>query len=274
MKEKIQNLIKNIALKQMRAHIMLTGTIFAVIVTGVSGFYFTTKSEGTKITEDPTNQKLSETDSIIAVVGSEDFSIIGNTKSNNSWPGEIISLSNLQVQPDREGTIARWYVRIGERVNEGQVLGRLSRPPQTPEMISMLSEKSQMLSEARSNVEALRTYTTKRILQLKQLRQDTETSNQQKIDILKSDTSGGSDSQLSLIASKKRMTQAILRGSITKTFPVISNQTNTLSLESNNYNSQFNYGFGILNANLRNNFAAILFRTWTDLKDVNIVPEK
>jgi len=275
MKEKLKNFIDNVKLRQIRALVILAGTILAVVATGSSAFYLVSKNDSTKIAnEEFASKNLSETDSLIAVVGAEDSSIIGNTKSNNSWSGEIISLNNLQVQPDREGTISQWYVHIGERVKVGQVIGKLSRPPQTPEMISMLSEKSQMLSESRTNVEALRTYTAKRILQLQQLRQDTESSNKQKIGLFRSDTSGSDGALLSLIESKKKMAQVILRGSIIKISPVIYGQTNVGLLESNNYSTQLNYEFGAFNSNLRNSFTFVIFNAWSSLKDVNTVPEK
>src|SRR3989344_1780357 len=275
MKEKLKNFIDNVKLRQIRALVILAGTILAVVATGSSAFYLVSKNDSTKIAnEEFASKNLSETDSLIAVVGAEDSSIIGNTKSNNSWSGEIISLNNLQVQPDREGTISQWYVHIGERVKIGQVIGKLSRPPQTPEMISMLSEKSQMLSESRTNVEALRTYTAKRILQLQQLRQDTESSNKQKIGLFRSDTSGSDGALLSLIESKKKMAQVILRGSIIKISPVIYGQTNVGLLESNNYSTQLNYEFGAFNSNLRNSFTFVIFNAWSSLKDVNTVPEK
>src|SRR3989344_9079563 len=158
MNEKLKNLIANIKLRQTCAIIIVIGLVFAVVATGVSAFYLVNTSDSVNVVNDEsTGNNISESDAMVAVVGAEDSSIIGNTKSNNSWSGEIISLNNLQVQPDREGTISQWYVHIGERVKVGQVIGKLSRPPQTPEMISMLSEKSQMLSESRTNVEALRT---------------------------------------------------------------------------------------------------------------------
>ena len=184
--------------------------VVAIVAIGVFGIYQVSKGDSTNIVDDESgDNNLDNNGPVVAVVGEEN-------SSNNSWPGEIISLNNLQVQPDREGTISAWYVRIGERVRAGQVIGQLSRPPQTPEMVSMLSERSQMLSEARTTVGALRIYTTQRIAQLKQLRSDTELSNKQKVDLLKSETSGNDDVSLSLIASKKKMAQAILRESITK----------------------------------------------------------
>ena len=135
----------------------------------------------------------------------------------------------------------------------------------------MLSEKSQMLSESRTKVEALRVYTTKRIAQLKQLRQDTESSNKQKIGLLEdsenlnkqktgllvSDKLESSDSSLSLIASKKKLTQVILRGSISRTLPMISSQT-IIPKPELSYNIQLKWSFGIIDSSVRNSFSSVL----------------
>ncbi|GEM_PF-1114494 len=288
MNEKLKNLIKNIKLRQTRAIIIVIGLIFMLAATGVSAFYLVSKSDSTKIANDESaNKNLSETDSIVAVVGAEDSSIIGNTKSNNSWSGEIISLNNLQVQPDREGTISQWYVYIGERVNVGQVIGKLSRPPQTPEMISMLSEKFQMLGEARINAEALRNYTTKRISQLQQLQANTENLNKQKIGLL-SDTENlnkqkigllglseleNDSALLSLIETKKKLAQEILRGSISTIYPIISYQTIVPKIGLN-FNIQLKWTFGVVDSNLRNKFSSVLFEALSNLEDKNTIPEK
>lgn len=272
MKEKIKNLIENVKLRQSRSILIVTLMMIVVFATGVSAFYLVGKSDAqTLSTNETSGESLNEENSLVAIVGAEDSSIIGNTKSNNSWSGEIISLSNLQVQPDREGTISQWYVRIGERVSTGQVIGKLSRPPQTPEMVSMLSEKSQMASESRTTVEALRTYTEKRIAQLKQLRVDTEKSNRQKIELLGS--SAGSDELLSSIASKKKMAQVVLRGSITTSFPMIYGQLNIPPPSSITY-LQIKPMIGAQDTNLRNIFTSIVFKALADLKDSSITPEQ
>lgn len=269
MKEKIKNLIQNIKLRQKRAMAIAAASIFLVVAMGVFAFYSASKSASMSVAgeESADTNNLDQIDSIVAVVGKEDSSIIGNTQSNNSWPGEIISLNNLQVQPDREGTISQWYVRIGERVYAGQVIGKLSRPPQMPEMISMLSEKSQMLSEARTSVEALRTYTAKRISQLQQLRLDTENSNKQKIGLLGSNTSVSGNNLLSSIESKKKLAQVVLRGSITKTFPMMYGQTRIPSAGLF-FSISLKPMFGILDQNLRNNFPNIIYKALFDVKDV------
>ena len=275
MKEKIRNLVQNVQLNP--AHASMTGAVASLmlVTVGFFVFYSVWESDSTNIVEgksvggsNPNDDSLA-----VAVVGEEDPSIIGNAISNNSWSGEIISLNNLQVQPDRDGTISEWHVRIGERVYAGQVIGKLSRPPQTPEMISMLSEKFEDLSDARTSIAARRTYTAKRILQLQQLRVDTESSNKQKIDLLGADVSVGGGSLLSSIASKKKLAQVVLRGSITKTFPVIYGQSNIPPLESL---SRFmpNPMLGVLDQSLRNNFTNILFKVLSDLKDANTVPEQ
>ncbi len=272
-KEKLEKFIDHIKLGQMRALVILFGLIFVGIATIASAFYLVSKNDPTKISDgESVNQNPGETDSIVAIVGSEDSSIIGNTKSNNSWSGEIISLNNLQVQPDREGTISQWYVRIGESVFAGQVIGRLSRPPQTPEMVSMLSEKSQMASESRTTFEALRTYTEKRIIQLKQLRSDTEKSNRQKIDLLGTDF-GVSDGLLSSIASKKKMAQVVLRGSITTSFPMIYGRIN-VPPASPIINLQIKPMFGAQDPSLQNIFTSIVFGALADLKDPTITSEQ
>ncbi len=275
MKKKLKNLIQNVKLRQPRALIIAIILVLLVVAGGVSAFYIVNKgsSANSAKNDSASRNNLSENDLTVAVVGEEESLITENAASNNSWPGEIISLSNLQVQPDREGTISEWFVHIGERVNTGQIIGKLSRPPQTPDAIMALSEKSQMLSEARTSVEALRTYTAKRISQLRQLRSDTESSNKQKIDLLRSDMPENNNALLSLIASKKKLAEVILRGSISKTFPMVSTQS-IIPSPGSSVAIQLKWAFGALDTSLRNTFPNILIKVLSDLKDTNIVPEK
>lgn len=275
MKEKIINNIRNIVLRQKRALVIAIVVVLIFFTAEVSALYLLNKSDSKNISiaDDVSSTNLNDSNLTIAVVGEEESLILGNTTSNNSWPGEIISLNNLQVQPDREGTISEWYVHIGERVSKGQVMGKLSRPPQTPEMINMLSEKSQMLREARTSIEALRIFTKKRISQLQKLRIDTENSNRDKIDLLRPDVVGPQGASLSLIASKRKLAQAILQGSITRAFPIISGQ-NVSALSGSNYNVQLKWAFGPSNSDSRDKFTSSLLSVLSDLKKENIVPEK
>lgn len=275
MKEKLKNFMQDIKMRKTEAIAIVLVLASAVIATGVLAFSSKDTSDPANITAiDPVNaSNISVDNSIVAVAGEDKSSALGGKAISNSWPGEIISLNNLQVQPDREGTISEWYVRIGEQVRPGQVIGKLSRPPQTPDAIMALSERFQMLSEARTSAEALRVYTEKRILQLRQLRADTENSNKQKIDLLGTNTPARLDSLSASIALKKKSAQAILYGSILKVYPTISYQAIIPDLGLN-FNIQLKWMFGAADPNLRNKFSGVLFEALSDLKDAKIVPEK
>jgi multidrug efflux pump subunit AcrA (membrane-fusion protein) len=186
----------------------------------------------------------------------------------NSWPGEIVSLNNLPVQPGREGAISDWFVRIGQYVSAGQVLGTLSRPPQTPDVVSMLSEKAGDLSRLRASVTAERAFAEKRIAQLKQLRMDTEHLTAHKTDLLE-----GNDGTLSAALAKKQLARSVLRGSIVKTFPVMFTQSSIPALGAFSTVS-LKPTIGALNSNLRNNATAAFSKAWADLVPTNVVPEQ
>ncbi|MBI2120213.1 MAG: HlyD family efflux transporter periplasmic adaptor subunit [Parcubacteria group bacterium] len=202
----------------------------------------------------------------IATVGSSTGEIMPTAE--NSWPGEIVSLNNLPVQPGREGTISGWFVRIGQYVREGQTLGTLSRPPQTPDVVNMLSEKQEDLSRTRASVSAEREFTEKRIAQLRQLRADTE-----QLALYKTDLLGANGGTLSAVASKKETAQSVLRGSIMKTFPMMFTQASIPA--SGAFSSvSLKTTIGALNSNLRNGFPEIITRAWSELGNENIVPEQ
>lgn len=269
MNETLKKIIEIIKSWQGRTLAIVIGAVLLTAAIGVLAFYPEVKSDSEQLSE----SGVADYGALVAVVGAEESSINGTSTSNNSWPGEIISLNNLQVQPDREGAISEWYVRIGEQVRAGQTLGTLSRPPQTPEAIMALSEREQMLSEARANVAALRSYTTKRIAQLQQLRADADRSNQQKIDLLRADAPEGDGALLSLIASKKKLAQGVLRGSISEAFPIITTQA-IIPAPGPNFRIQLKPSFGAVDSNLRNAFPAVLSAALIDLQDKNAVPEK
>ena len=85
----------------------------------------------------------------------------GIDQVGTSWPGEIISSGDVEVQPQREGTIVEWKVKIGQKVSQGQVLARLSAPPATPELTRTLAEQAQSLTRAKANAEAQATFVEK-----------------------------------------------------------------------------------------------------------------
>lgn len=126
----------------------------------------------------------------------------------SSWPGEIISSGDVEVQPPREGTIVEWKVNIGQKVRQGQVLARLSAPPATPELTRTLAEQAQSLTRAKATVEAQATFVEKNKQQLNDLRTQIVNSGKQISDSLSNDVNSDryqslSTLQASLDASRR-----------------------------------------------------------------------
>lgn len=71
-----------------------------------------------------------------------------------SWTGEVLSTADVQVYGSREGQIAEWKVRLGDTVKKGQVLGKLTPPPASPELSSLLAQQTQSLVRARAQAAA------------------------------------------------------------------------------------------------------------------------
>ncbi len=94
---------------------------------------------------------------------------VDGEQPGTSWPGEVTSAGDAQVQPPREGTVVEWKVGIGQSVQRGQVLGRLLAPA-SPEFASTLAEAGQALAGARADLDAQVTFSGARKKQLAALR--------------------------------------------------------------------------------------------------------
>jgi len=162
MKEKLYKIVQEA--KRPRIFAIYAGTAILVI-----GSIYFAKGAGVAAETGKHTAVLSETVSdFVSVVGESEFSGL-NGNVGNSWPAEIISNQILQIQPQREGIVSDWRVRVGESVYQGQVLGKISAPPGTPELISMLSEQVESLAMAKATAEATNDYITKEQARLKGL---------------------------------------------------------------------------------------------------------
>ncbi|MDO8572595.1 MAG: hypothetical protein Q7S11_02365 [bacterium] len=151
----------------------MAGMVFAVLALTVFGTAFASKNVF--------NQRAMQASVALSMEDSDDSSKMrgvatvgaeiatGTESPGSSWSGEIVSLGNIPIQPQREGTIVEWRVKIGQWVNEGQTLGKLSPPPATPELISMLADKAELLARARAQATTTEIFTEKTIEQLKTL---------------------------------------------------------------------------------------------------------
>ena len=94
----------------------------------------------------------------------------------SSWPGELISQSDIDVQPQREGTLVEFSVKLGQRVVQGQNIARLSAPAVSPDLVKSLAEQAENLTKAKTQAEATATFTTERKRQLLELKVSLEKS--------------------------------------------------------------------------------------------------
>lgn len=190
----------------------------------------------------------------------------------NSWPGELVSLSNVPVQPSRDGVLASWDVHIGQKVSRGQVLGRLSAPPAMPDTLAMLAEEEKMLAMARVNLDAKRAYAVERIRQLEELRTNTERSLGASRTILGENTdtpdkSGGAN--FSMVEARRQAIRAMLRESLATTYPMLSTN-GTLSTQWNAITLKD--AIGVQNSRLRNTFPEVFFSALNDINAPDKLP--
>ncbi len=124
---------------------------------------------------------------------------------SNSWPGEIISFGDIQIQPRRGGTIIEWNVNIGQKVRAGQVIARLSAPPAMPELTSMLAEQAKMVTEARIDAKAQIDFAEKKKQQLVALRSVVDASRNNAADMLNVSRATGDtiSAQTAIIQARK-----------------------------------------------------------------------
>lgn len=201
---------------------------------------------------------------IIGVSDTTEIDTIGT-----SWPGEILSSGDVEVQPQREGTIVEWKVTIGQKVRQGQVLARLSAPPATPELTSMLAEQAQSLTRAKATAEAQAAFVEKNKEQLLALRMQIEHSGKQISDSLSNDASSDRSQSLaklqaSLDASRRDIdvkTQSVKDYSsqaIRNVFPLFTNYSADPITAYKQYphNFYFNvlHGLGEQNGNTQTDF--------------------
>ena len=201
-------------------------------------------------------------------IATVDTSATSSSGIQNSWPGEILSLGNLPVQPEREGTIAGWQVHIGERVRAGQVLGTLSRPPATPELIGMLASEAEELAKARSNADAEEIYVTERTAQLLAQRASVEQSSVNTGNLLNSTQAISSGS---VIAVKKKNVRSILENTIATTYPYLSGSA---TIPTTYQLATLKSSIGAQNSQLRDAFPGILYSALLDIRNEEVVPEK
>lgn len=237
-----ENLYK-IAQQSKRPRVLVIYAGMAILV--ASSIYFAKGAGIIAETREDTLESIETESSLVSVVGKNEFSG-PNGKVGNSWPAEIISNQISQVQPQREGIISDWRVRIGESVYQGQVLGKISAPPGTPELISMLSEQTESLAMAKATAEATNDYTNKEQIRLNGLEESLSG------DIEKSDqVFGALQSMRENVRVKQNALRSLIERSLANHVSMITNFTDWRYVRSGGLNRGL---YGVYNQNIQNSY--------------------
>ncbi len=226
-----------------------------------------------KSTDEEAVSILIETAGENQIEGTEDIGI--------SWPGEIISLGDIEVQPQREGAIVEWKVNIGQKVFNGQVLGRLSAPPKTPELIKMLADQAEGLAKANGHAPATTDFAKKNIEQLHTLR-DALQKNIAAVGSTLEGTKSAGDSILARprntieqLQSVVAVKQQYLRKTIEQLLVAqIQKLTGNINFNSKSFSSVYlKLGLGLLDNNYSlSNYEIQANKLFNELKDQNALP--
>jgi multidrug efflux pump subunit AcrA (membrane-fusion protein) len=176
--------------------------------------------------------------------------------SGISWSGEILSANDVNIQPKREGTIAEWNIKIGQKVYQGQTLGRLSPPPKTSDVVQAIASQAESLARAKAEAEASKSYIEKKMLQLNSQNQTNP-----------------------LIESKKEAIISVIQKSLAWTYQELFQKEN-VAAGMVNWNPTIGTKFrvysqlGILDNTTKEAYPKEVYLLLDDLKKPNYLPEK
>lgn len=218
------------------------------------------------------------------VASSGDISSLSSTSI--SWPGEIISYGDAKITPSRDGQIAELYIKIGEYVSAGQVIGRLNAPPSSLELTSLLAEKKQSLVTAKAQAKATKKLVAQSKKRLTEIEKAIYRSRDTSLDVAEkeaaqnSNTTTGASKELEALKVNRQANIDASRAELTQSEAMLPikfkaaraavkalSQRFAGSLSSNgvapdrpdNINSlQFNQGYGALNITARSEYLAAL----------------
>lgn len=254
MQEKIQQFARAAIINKK----ILLGALLGITVTGAGAIAINIPAKDTLALVAASQAEASASSVEVAIFGATSSSDISGT--GNSWPGELVSLGSVPVQPTREGTIASWNVHIGQKVFAGQVIGVLAPSPQMPDTVAMVAEKAGDAAMSRANAEAKRIYAAERIKELTLLRENAEQSLVSSQALLEGGVTQGAD--LSMIGAKKEVVRAILRSTLAKTYPTFSGSiTPPIKWSSITLISPI----GQQNSKLRDQFPVVYFAAKSDI---------
>lgn len=281
---------------------------FAVPITGaaiIGGIYvrnFAFASAGHEGDEPETPSTAVEQPVNVGVETVADTLVAGLNAPSNSWPGEILSATDVQVHPLREGQIAQWRVKLGQRVKKGQVIGRLTPPPATLELSSALAERSQAIIRARAQADATEKLAQEARGQLERLRLVLDRNRDASLQVAEREAEQAlrsregasqelsateSNKQASLEAAEAELDQAkitvplkrqALRVAIERltqrTAGRLSYSGTSPSTSAGAANMSFKWGVGVTNSAAQDNYRRALGQLLDAMKDPSALPDE
>jgi len=217
-------------------------------MSGGAVFAFTRSGTATADASMTMSSGSADESGVVAVVGAGDAAASGTPMLGNSWPAELISSNIVQVQPQREGVLVDWRVHVGDTVSAGQVLGHISAPPATPDIIKMLADQTQAVAEADANVKAADAYTSKEKARYAQLGGAIDSST----------TADVAFPALASIRAQVAVKQSALRSVIERALAEqVALMTNATDWRNVRYGS-LNRSYGSINQNVQNQYETAL----------------
>jgi len=236
--QKILNVLSGVwgSFKQLPLTTQIASGVFTILVITLGALNLPSTTEPTN-----TATELSKVNLTTQTVGAE--SEVFATFA--SWPGEIISPNDADVQPPREGTVVSWNVTIGEYVNVGEVLGRLSAAPLTPELATTLAERAAEVAQAKSKLTSTQNFVGQSKDQLSTFA-NTDTSLRAIDEAKQAATAAGETAK------------SVLRQSIVKEFSIFSgNNRDILSSKDAALLTVLGWQFGVTNSSLRDKYLTV-----------------
>lgn len=232
--------------------IRIASAVFVVLLVALGVIVVLPKQQAETVSQAQTTISLAT-----QTVGSETAAF----STASSWPGEIISPNDADVQPPREGAIVSWDVSIGDYVSAGQVLGRLSATSLTPELATTLAEQAAALAQAKARAASTDTYVGQTKTQL-----STFTTSDTALRAIE-------EAKQSVIATKESV-RATLRQSIVSEYSEFSGNNRDI-LSSTSYLSEQSipYWFGATNSSLRNRYLTAIMSS-LDALEKDPVPQQ
>lgn len=199
---------------------------------------------------------------LVSVVGED--GLVGNKEVSGSWPGELISSEISQIQPQRQGVIVDWRVNVGDVVSAGDILGKISAPPATPELIKMLAEQTEAVAKARAEALVADEFAVKERDRLSGLKEalDNDTAS----------NSGFTFTSLLRLREKRAIKMVALRSFVERAISGhVATITNVFDYRSFRYGN-LNRSYGLLNQEVQNAYESMLLTIIEKLKKTTDTP--